>query len=62
MTSWNHDIRLMGLSLYRRAHLKDCFEALKNEVLENDDDKKASHLAVLRSAVRCLQVLYVFFL
>ncbi|GAV02988.1 hypothetical protein RvY_13481 [Ramazzottius varieornatus] len=41
----------------RRAHLKDCFEALKTEVLENDDDKKASHLAVLRSAVRCLQQL-----
>ncbi|OQV23254.1 putative Max-binding protein MNT [Hypsibius exemplaris] len=41
----------------RRAHLKDCFEALKQEVLDGDDEKKASHLAVLKSAVRCIQQL-----
>ena len=42
--------------IFRRAHLKDCFEALKQEVLEGDDEKKASHLAVLKNAVRCIQV------
>lgn len=36
--------------------MKDCFESLKLEVMESDDDKKASHLAVLKSAVRCIQV------
>ncbi|XP_055336315.1 max-binding protein MNT-like isoform X2 [Paramacrobiotus metropolitanus] len=41
----------------RRAHLKDCFESLKHEVMETDDEKKASHLAVLKSAVRCIQQL-----
>ena len=43
----------------RRAHLKDCFDTLKSEVLDPEEEKKASHLAVLKSAVRCIRVSFI---
>lgn len=39
----------------RRAHLKECFETLKKNI-PNVDEKKASNLSVLRSALRYIQV------
>lgn len=41
--------------LYRRAHLKECFETLKKNI-PNVDEKKTSNLSVLRSALRYIQV------
>ncbi|XP_076138293.1 max-binding protein MNT isoform X1 [Alosa pseudoharengus] len=40
----------------RRAHLKECFETLKKNI-PNVDEKKASNLSVLRSALRYIQTL-----
>ncbi|XP_054724290.1 max-binding protein MNT-like [Uloborus diversus] len=40
----------------RRAHLKECFEALKKQ-LPNMDDRKTSNLSILRGAIRFIQVL-----
>ncbi|XP_072301900.1 MAX network transcriptional repressor b isoform X2 [Eucyclogobius newberryi] len=46
----------LSISLFRRAHLKECFETLKKNV-PNVDEKKTSNLSVLRSALRYIQTL-----
>lgn len=38
----------------RRAHLKDCFEMLRQQV-PNLEDHKTSNLSILRSAQKCIQ-------
>ncbi|KAG8194952.1 hypothetical protein JTE90_021413 [Oedothorax gibbosus] len=40
----------------RRAHLKECFDALKKQ-LPNMDDRKTSNLSILRGAIRFIQIL-----
>ncbi|XP_071036663.1 max-binding protein MNT isoform X2 [Parasteatoda tepidariorum] len=40
----------------RRAHLKECFEALKKQ-LPNMDERKTSNLSILRGALRFIQTL-----
>lgn len=40
----------------RRAHLKECFELLKNQVPAIQDEKKPSNLTILRTAIRYVQV------
>ncbi|XP_075154717.1 mnt isoform X5 [Haematobia irritans] len=40
----------------RRAHLKECYEALKNQLsLKDEDRRKTSNLAILGEALRCVQ-------
>ncbi|KAK7595499.1 hypothetical protein V9T40_013324 [Parthenolecanium corni] len=39
----------------RRAHLKECFELLKNQVPAIQDEKKPSNLTILRTAIRYVQ-------
>ena len=43
------------LLCYRRAHLKECFDNLKQQV-PNMEDKKTSNLSILRGALRYIQV------
>lgn len=41
----------------RRAHLKECYEALKNQLsLKDEDRRKTSNLAILGEALKCVQV------
>lgn len=40
----------------RRAHLKECFELVKKQLPPSQDDKKASNLNILHSAIRFIQV------
>ena len=42
----------------RRAHLKVCFETLKNEI-PTLEDKRTSNLNILKSALRYIQVSYM---
>ena len=45
------------MSISRRAHLKDCFENLRNTVPNMEDKKaKTSNLSILRGALRFIQV------
>ena len=45
------------LIIFRRAHLKDCFDALKAQVPNMEDKKiKTSNLSILQGALRYLQV------
>ncbi|XP_046803657.1 probable serine/threonine-protein kinase nek3 isoform X1 [Lucilia cuprina] len=40
----------------RRAHLKECYEALKNQLsLKDEDRRKTSNLAILGEALKCVQ-------
>uniref|UniRef100_A0A1A9WL70 BHLH domain-containing protein n=1 Tax=Glossina brevipalpis TaxID=37001 RepID=A0A1A9WL70_9MUSC len=40
----------------RRAHLKECYEALKNQLsLKDEDRRKPSNLAILGEALKCVQ-------
>ncbi|XP_026474859.1 uncharacterized protein LOC113378531 isoform X3 [Ctenocephalides felis] len=41
----------------RRAHLKECFELLKDQLPPSPDEKKASNLSILGSAIRYIQLL-----
>lgn len=41
----------------RRAHLKECFEALKKQLPATPDEKKASNLSILGAAIRHIQSL-----
>ncbi|KAL0266604.1 UNVERIFIED_CONTAM: hypothetical protein PYX00_009101 [Menopon gallinae] len=41
----------------RRAHLKECFELVKKQLPPSQDDKKASNLNILHSAIRFIQSL-----
>lgn len=41
----------------RRAHLKECFEALKKQLPPTPDEKKASNLSILGAAIRHIQSL-----
>ncbi|XP_025091462.1 max-binding protein MNT-like isoform X2 [Pomacea canaliculata] len=38
----------------RRAHLKECFDALKQH-LSSKEEKKTSNLSILRGAIKCIQ-------
>lgn len=40
---------------FRRAVLKDCFEGLKKQI-PSSEDRRSSHLDVLRMAVKYVQV------
>lgn len=41
----------------RRAHLKECYEALKKQLsLKDEDRRKTSNLAILGEALKCVQV------
>lgn len=40
----------------RRAHLKECFEQLKKQLPQMQDEKKTSNLSILGSAFRHVQV------
>lgn len=40
----------------RRAHLKECFEALKKQLPITPDEKKTSNLSILGAAIRHIQV------
>lgn len=40
----------------RRAHLKECFELVKKQLPASQEDKKASNLNILHSALRFIQV------
>lgn len=40
----------------RRAHLKECFEALKKQLPITADEKKTSNLSILGAAIRHIQV------
>jgi hypothetical protein len=44
----------------RRAHLKECFEALKKQLPITADEKKTSNLAILGAAIRYIQVIFLF--
>ena len=56
-----HDIRMLTYKkacfcvTFRRAVLKDCFEGLKKQI-PSFDDRRSSHLDVLRMAVKYVQV------
>jgi len=41
----------------RRAHLKECFEALKRQLPVTADEKKTSNLSILGAAIRHIQVI-----
>ncbi|KAK7871748.1 hypothetical protein R5R35_014018 [Gryllus longicercus] len=41
----------------RRAHLKECFELLKRQLPQAQDEKKSSNLSILHSALRYIQTL-----
>uniref|UniRef100_A0A1S4N2W6 Max-binding protein MNT n=1 Tax=Pediculus humanus subsp. corporis TaxID=121224 RepID=A0A1S4N2W6_PEDHC len=41
----------------RRAHLKECFELVKKQLPASQEDKKASNLNILHSALRFIQTL-----
>ncbi|XP_077299092.1 uncharacterized protein LOC143920209 isoform X2 [Arctopsyche grandis] len=41
----------------RRAHLKECFEALRLQLPSSADDKKSSNLSILDSAIKYIQLL-----
>ena len=45
----------MLLLCFSRAHLKECFEMLRQQV-PNLEDHKTSNLSILRSAQKCIQV------
>lgn len=40
----------------RRAHLKECFEQLKKQLPQMQDEKKTSNLSILGNACRHVQV------
>lgn len=44
----------------RRAHLKECFELLKRQLPASEDEKKSSNLSILHSALRHIQVAFLF--
>ncbi|XP_055635541.1 uncharacterized protein LOC129775188 isoform X2 [Toxorhynchites rutilus septentrionalis] len=41
----------------RRAHLKECFEQLKKQLILQPDEKKTSNLSILHAAIRYIQLL-----
>ncbi|KAH1003078.1 hypothetical protein HUJ05_011022 [Dendroctonus ponderosae] len=41
----------------RRAHLKECFDALKKQLPNNGEEKKTSNLSILHSALKYIQAL-----
>jgi hypothetical protein len=43
----------------RRAHLKECFEALKKQLPITPDEKKTSNLSILGAAIRHIQVKFL---
>ncbi|XP_063926975.1 max-binding protein MNT-like [Zophobas morio] len=45
------------LEKHRRAHLKECFDVLKKQLPQTQDEKKTSNLSILHSALRCIQSL-----
>lgn len=45
------------LEKHRRAHLKECFEFLKKQLPQNQDEKKTSNLSILHHALRYIQSL-----
>lgn len=40
----------------RRAHLKECFEHLKRQLPQMQDEKKTSNLSILGNACKYIQV------
>ncbi|CAH0549359.1 unnamed protein product [Brassicogethes aeneus] len=45
------------LEKHRRAHLKECFDVLKKQLPQNQDEKKTSNLSILHHALRYIQSL-----
>lgn len=45
------------LEKYRRAHLKECFDLLKRQLPSSTEEKKASNLSILHSALCYIQAL-----
>lgn len=45
------------LEKHRRAHLKECFDLLKRQLPQTQEEKKTSNLSILHAAVNCIKML-----